>query len=395
MRLWTFLFLLLPHLICGQIDDAAEDTFAFTPAGGLEIIAEGDFCEGGEVVLSISNESFQSVVWSNGSPENSITVYEEDVYTVEVVDDFGNTLNASYELVYFPNPTPQINPTNVTCNGGNDGYIEIFNTAGTPVDEVFWTGTKQTGEDIFELSAGDYTFTFIDIHGCQSSNTVTIMEPSPISGEVFVTNGSCSGDLGSASIEASGGTGELTITWSDGNTELPNGSYSVLIADENNCQSTIPFEVLAAEPITIEETIIDAFDGENGSISLDIEGGTPPYSVQWSDGQMGTEAINLGQGTHEFTITDDNDCVLSGSINLIDTTVPDLHEKSYRITNCALYAGQIKLQWTCFDLTGKQIDSGSLLPFESISFPERQSTGLLLYHITSDGQIFVEAIITP
>lgn len=57
---------------------------------------------------------------------------------------------------------------------------------------------------------------------------------------------------------------------------------------------------------TINETILGDSDG---SVSVTVSGGTPPYSYLWSPGGETSNSINgLSPGTYSVTVTDDLDC---------------------------------------------------------------------------------------
>lgn len=75
------------------------------------------------------------------------------------------------------------------------------------------------------------------------------------------------------------------------------------------------------DPIVVVETIVannPCAGSDNGSISLDISGGTPPYDVSWNTGSPDTEITGLSGGGYVVTIIDANDCDL-----LLGYTVPE------------------------------------------------------------------------
>ncbi len=59
-------------------------------------------------------------------------------------------------------------------------------------------------------------------------------------------------------------------------------------------------------------------EGSNqGSIELNIEGGTPAYSCIWNNGAVTQSLNNLQPGTYSVTVTDSNNCTKTATIHII------------------------------------------------------------------------------
>jgi len=61
---------------------------------------------------------------------------------------------------------------------------------------------------------------------------------------------------------------------------------------------------------------------KDGRISLAIRGGTPPYTVQWSNGAKSLKLINLPAGKYIYNVHDDNHCNASGTIVFTEPEIP-------------------------------------------------------------------------
>ena len=102
------------------------------------------------------------------------------------------------------------------------------------------------------------------------------------------------------------------------------GNYGVTITDSNNCSITIYTDV--QEPSQLEYTLYDiigstCYGACNGSISVDVEGGTSPYSYDFDDMLGNFHFINpvylindslildLCAGDYDIYVTDANDCI--------------------------------------------------------------------------------------
>ena len=82
----------------------------------------------------------------------------------------------------------------------------------------------------------------------------------------------------------------------------------------NECDVITIFP-MGVECVSIDPSFSDTFDG---SASLYITGGTPPYEILWENGSVGTTINNLGVGEYKATVTDSygdflitSTCVLS------------------------------------------------------------------------------------
>jgi gliding motility-associated-like protein len=126
----------------------------------------------------------------------------------------------------------------------------------------------------------------------------------------------------------------LTITGIDP------GSYYVAMQDEVGCRDTT--EIFAiTEP---DELLFDAelltdvlcFGQTSGSIEVTCSGGTPPLTVTGNNQQYNCGAIiqNLGCGSYTFTVTDDNGCQESETIQV---SCPDEIEYSPAVTVIECY----------------------------------------------------------
>ncbi len=232
--------------------------------------------------------------------------------------------------------------TNISCNGGNDGYIKLNITGGSGNNSYSWissNGYTGSTKDIFGLKAGDYEATVTDQTGCvlrlmpgSALPKFTLTEPTPLS---VVSTTSTSAD-GAYNINCNGGkTGWINITVSGGSagnykynwsttdgsgivngqknqSSLTAGTYNLSVMDSNNCVITKSFTLTQPPVFTtrISATNITCQSPgfNNGSMDLTVSGGVAPYSYLWSNGAA-TEDINgLTQGLYKVTVTYNGSC---------------------------------------------------------------------------------------
>jgi|GEM_PF-1834876 len=216
--------------------------------------------------------------------------------------------------------------TDVSCNGGANGTASVSVSGGTGPYTYSWAPSGGTAATATGLAAGTYTVTVTDNNNCQISRTVTVNQPSALTGTASKTDVSCNGGAnGTASVSVSGGTAPYTYSWSPSGgtaataTGLAAGTYTVTITDNNNCQ--ISRSVTVNQPTaltgTASKTDVSCNGGTNGTASVSVSGGTAPYSYSWApSGGTAATATGLAAGTYTVTITDNNNCQISRSVTV-------------------------------------------------------------------------------
>jgi gliding motility-associated-like protein len=283
--------------------------------------------------------------WDNGSTTEDLADLGPGTYVVTVTDINGCSIDTTIVLT---EPTPLVqditSPTypsgdNISCFEFNDGSIDYTISGGSPGYVYVWSNGSTT-EDISTLVAGTYTVTVTDINGCSIDTTITLVEPTPLDISLvpsvyaggFNTTG-CDPD-GEIDLTIAGGSAGYVITWSNGETtedivNLTAGTYDVTVVDINGCTITDQITLTAPDLFQSDLTSPTYNGGWNiscngfidGSINLDITGGTSPFLFQWSNGSNSQNLSNLGAGEYSVIITDANGCL---GFDTIVLTEPDL-----------------------------------------------------------------------
>ncbi len=131
---------------------------------------------------------------------------------------------------------------NVSCNGGNNGSVDLTPSGGMLPYTYSWNGGLYVTEDISGLTAGQYIVDIIDSNGCIKADTILITQPAAISTNITATNVTCFlGTDGSHVLNVSNGTSPYTYSWNNGlyvTKDLQGiaaGHYVVQVTDSNNC----------------------------------------------------------------------------------------------------------------------------------------------------------------
>jgi hypothetical protein len=170
---------------------------------------------------------------------------------------------------------------------------------------------------------------------CTVSGTTTITEPTAIVHPYTSTNINCFGNAtGSITTNVSGGTPTYTYTWNPATasgatpTGLASGTYYLTISDNNSCQvfDTITLsQPAAALTVTTSHTDVKCHGGSDGTVTINISGGTPPYTYLGNPIPAGTTTIpSLAAGTYAGNIVDNNLCSVAVSETVTEPAVQSL-----------------------------------------------------------------------
>jgi hypothetical protein len=264
--------------------------------------------------------------WSANANNQTTSIATDlfaDTYFVTVTDNNGCVKTAE-ALVNEPLLlTATVSHTDVLCFGGNDGTALVDPQGGTQPYTYLWSDNQNT-QTASGLNAGDYTVTISDANGCTSTQTTTIQTPSEIFLATASTPAACNGGQdGSATVTATDGTPPYTYLWNNGtttptNTNLAAGAYTVTVTDANGCPKIASVVVgeQANVVYTTTSTPVSCFGAADGTATVNITGGTGPFTFQWSTGQTATSIAGLTAGNYLFTITDGTGCSAVGDVDV-------------------------------------------------------------------------------
>ncbi|AZA86643.1 T9SS C-terminal target domain-containing protein [Chryseobacterium shandongense] len=268
--------------------------------------------------------------WGGGITTEDRTGLAAGTYTVIITDANGCTATVSRTVTQPTALAATTSQTNIACNGGSTGVATINVSGGTAPYTYSWSPSGGTAATATGLSAGTYTVTVTDANACTLTRTFTITQPTALAATTSQTNIACNGgSTGVATINVSGGTAPYTYSWSPSGgtaataTGLSAGTYIVTVTDANACTLTRTFTITqpTALAATTSQTNIACNGGSTGVATINVSGGTAPYTYSWSpSGGTAATATGLSAGTYTVTVTDANACTLTRTFTITQPT---------------------------------------------------------------------------
>jgi len=251
----------------------------------------------------------------------------------------------------------------VSCNGSNDGWIDVLTTGGYPPYTYNWIGPDDftsNSEDVNGLISGNYECAITDDMMCEQTIYVSLEQPPPIELEALSFDDLDCFNNGHIEYSANGGAGvligfitsswgeDISFTWDENGVHYTSyedfnqwdGTVTLTTTDGNGCEASLEDISIQSwdDPIAhfelstynaMREEIIDLFDNSYSDANI------VSWSWDFGDGNMS----NAQNPTHIYkengqyiiclTIEDVNgctseECQLINIYNNTDIFIPNI-----------------------------------------------------------------------
>jgi len=291
-------------------------------------------------------------------------------YVVLITDSASPTNNETYANVSISSGIcANILSVEKTTCGLDNGVVTI--SASTPLSTVLYSlydtnnSLVQSSTTSYEyitlqgLSAGTYYAIANDAGGCTGKSETFIVEDSNSFDFGFynVPNATCTySPSGKLYVTGLTGTPPYKYIWSNGSEEnyitgLTSGQYSVDVTDSLGCSliKSTTVETVGVVTIGIITANPPSCLSNDGSLSIQITGGTPPYYYSASTGYVeisyasGFTLNSIGAGPYTINVTDAGFCQTSISTVLNTPEGMTAVNVQTKNTNCSFSEGSISV----------------------------------------------------
>lgn len=288
------------------------------------------------VATWLSGESITDV----NKNDKTLVDLKAGLYVVELANLDGTCSTIRRLQVEEPSDLEvEVATTNVACYQQATGILEVIKTEGGDGTYTYTWSTADgsrvvTNYIIDQCTAGEYILTVTDNSGNHIEREYTISQPEELTVSVVPENSKLAvtcyqSEDGAIELRTKGGTGDHTFEWTlpDGTkipaavgenkkTDLPKGSYRIVVADQAGCSYRQVVEITEpASPIVIDATLqqIDCYGDTDGAILLQVTGENGDYTYEWTGGpglqpNVANQTTLHGGETYHVHVTDKNGC---------------------------------------------------------------------------------------
>ncbi|NNE29716.1 MAG: T9SS type B sorting domain-containing protein, partial [Saprospiraceae bacterium] len=286
-------------------------------------------------------------LWSTMAITQDLNDVGPGTYLVTITDFIGCQTILDPIVVDGPDDIFLDADVDAASPSNDDGLIIVDVTGGVPPYTYNWVGEGGpfgSTNVLLGLASGEYYLTVVDATGCSAEDSYVVSGSLGING--IVTDVSCFGaDDGSVELLISGGVEPIGYQWSNNSfgpslLDVGPGEYSVTVEDSNGILTAASFTIEEPSQIQISSISVTPETGLgcNGSIDIQVEGGTPPYSYVWSNGDTDQSPEDLCKGDYEVDIIDARGCVITSELITIDAA--DINVTNFEVITTPCFEGE-------------------------------------------------------
>lgn len=293
---------------------------------------------------SIENGKYVSLL--NNIPKGRYTVEVKDKNYADAYPDANSSciVREYYSISQPEELLASIEETHfISCNDMSDGQLIVHARGGirNPVSgrlpyiykwyrqesEIGYTLlTNERDSILSNISTGNYKVEIEDYSRIVNTLSVNYHLGQPELLQASATNIEITcGQTAQIAVTVTGGTAPYSYQWSTGDktasvNNITPGRYFVFVTDSRGCETTAIAKV--STPASIQVAAVSTnpicYGANNGSIELQVTGGTAPHTYKWNNGIISKDQNNLKAGLYTVVVSDKAGCTYTDNFILSD-----------------------------------------------------------------------------
>ena len=285
-------------------------------------------------ILASGGNGEYKITWNKGEVKEEVANLADGNYDFTVVDSKGCSLNKTLRMseIILPLNLDLKVLKEVTCADYENGSIEALVEGGKPPYKYKWSVAGKSNAALENIKAGSYSLTITDLLGETKFQTIELKNPPVIAVNLeVIKQATVNSKDGMATSSITGGIGAFQKVWSSGEIgdtafALAPGYQKLTVTDERACTVNKPFviteDIKEFNANILVTNFLKCAGDNNGSATLNINGGKPPYTITWNvAGLKDLEISNLKKGIYIASITDSQGKSISASLDLKEPEV--------------------------------------------------------------------------
>lgn len=277
-------------------------------------------CYGQKLTLQPVQPTGDSAIifWNTGNIGPALEVQPESttLFTAIATNKFTCRDTAGITVEVRNLPKISITGPRSFCEGSSTLLTASVLSGSTPFQYTWSTGSNGTFTKVDSSNYNKETVQLrtTDVHGCISTDTAIIRLLSSPQVRFPTDIRVCENQTGTVSPIVTGGEKPYSYLWSNGlNTAtatLGAGSYQVEVADAQGCRNAGIVRIIGQSPPEMEilKQVAPSCGNPDGEVDLSVRSSTPPITVRWSTGALGTSQKMLAAGAYTVTAKDSLNC---------------------------------------------------------------------------------------
>ncbi len=326
-----------PATVAGNITDsrgctvAVSETISEPAVLTVNEVHVNVLCNGGttgsiDISAAGGNAGGYTYLWNDGVSTEDRTNIVAGNYCVTVTDTKACTATICVTISQPTAVTVTETHTDVLCNGGSTGSINLTPGGGTPAYTYAWSDINNN-QNRNGLAAATYTVTVYDSPQCSATLSITIGQPAVLSVVTSHTDVTCNGaNNGTITVTISGGTAPYSFQGSaipSGTTTIPAlapATYAGPLSDANGCAVAVSETITepGLQSATVTGTNNLCFGSTQGTAQAVFVNATGAVGYNWTGGLTTQNITNLAAGVYDVTCTDANLCTVTGTYTVTE-----------------------------------------------------------------------------